>query len=206
MTFRPIGLQIGLGAKVVGAYRSFAKGDLINTGNPLNIAIDGQGFFQVQMPDGTTAYTRSSSFQLSADGTIVTTDGGFKVLPGIVIPANAQAVEINEVGQVYITYNGQTSSVLLGQFELATFLNPSGLKVLRGGFFSETAASGTPTTGYPNSDNRGGLLQGFREGSNVNSVQEITDLIKIEKGFGFLTKVLNTADAMSDSMKGIGRN
>lgn len=205
-TIRPIGLQVGLGAKVVGTYRDFSKGDLVNTGNELSVAINGRGFYQVQMPDGTTAYTRASSFQLAPDGTIVTTEGGHKVLPGIVVPATADSLEINNVGQVYITLSGQSSAVLLGQFQLANFINPSGLISKGGGFYSQTDASGTPTLGFPGSDNFGTLLQGFREGSNINSVQEITDLIQIEKGFGFLTKVLNTADAMSESMKGIGRS
>ncbi|MBI1954536.1 MAG: flagellar hook-basal body complex protein [Proteobacteria bacterium] len=204
-TIRPIGLQIGLGAKVVGNNRSFLKGDLVPTGRALDVAIDGDGFFKVQLPDGSSAYTRVSSLQRSGEGALVTPDGGYTISPGIKIPSDATELEINQNGQVYAKLAGQTNLQLVGQLELASFMNPSGLRTLGNGLYAETQASGTPDVGSPGTGKRGMLKSGYREGSNVNSVQEITDLIKIEKGFGFLTKVLNTAESMAEAVKNAGR-
>lgn len=204
-TIRPIGYQVGLGSKIVGTYRDFSKGTLINTGNALDIAIDGAGFFKVVLPDGSEAFTRTSALRTNAEGMIVTPEEGHIISPGIQVPNNALSMEVSPEGHVSILVNGQSNAQILGQFETSTFINPSGLRSLGNGMYSQTDASGTPITGAPGSEGRGSLQAGFREGSNVNSVKEITDLIKIEKGFGFLTKILNIADSMADSMKGIGR-
>jgi flagellar basal-body rod protein FlgG len=204
-TVRPIGHQVGLGAKVVGTYRNFSKGTLINTGNALDIAIDGAGFFKITLSDGSEAYTRASALQTNGDGMIVTPEEGHIISPGIQIPIDAISMEVNPQGVVSVLLKGQQQPQILGQIETATFLNPSGLRALGNGLYMQTDASGNPDLGIPGTSARGKLQAGFREGSNVNSVQEITDLIKIEKGFGFLTKILNIADSMAESMKGVGR-
>ena len=191
----PTGLQVGLGARVSASTRNFSQGNLQQTGNNLDLAIKGQGFFQLQMPDGTTAYTRDGSFQLDPAGQIVTANG--QVLqPGITVPANAQSVTIAADGTVSATVPGQTSAQPLGQLQLATFVNPGGLEPRGQNLYVETPASGTPGTGAPGNDGRGALMQGYVEGSNVNVVEELVAMIATQRAYELNSKAIQTSDQM----------
>ncbi|MCX7338505.1 MAG: flagellar basal-body rod protein FlgG [Alphaproteobacteria bacterium] len=201
----PTGLQVGLGVQAGGIYRIFDQGTPVQTNNPLDLMIEGDGFFEVNMPDGTTSYTRVGALQLNASNTLVMPKTGYVVAPGITLPANTLSVSINQFGQVYVQTQGQTTDQLVGQIELSTFFNPAGLKAIGDSMFQQTSASGTPDKGPPGSNRRGMIKQGWREGSNVNAVEEITDLIKIEKIYEMLTKVLKTGDAMLEKANQIGR-
>jgi flagellar basal-body rod protein FlgG len=202
-TINPTGMQVGLGVRAAGIYRSFNSGDLVRTERDLDIAIQGDGFFAITMPDGSNAYTRAGVFEKDAQGNIVTVLGGYKVSPSITIPSNAEAVSITPDGQVIVTAAGQMSTV--GQLQLTTFMNPAGLHAEGDNLFRATDASGTPTTGNPMSEKRGKLMQMWQEGSNVNSVEEITDLIKIQRLYEMLTKVLNAGDSMLEAANRVGR-
>jgi flagellar basal-body rod protein FlgG len=204
-TLAPTGTQIGLGVQSGGIYRDFTQGDPIQTNNFLDNMIEGEGFFQITLPDGSTAYTRVGAFQLSANNEIVMPKTGYIVQPGLTMPSAVTDVSINSQGQIYALVQGSTSQVLVGQFQLASFFNPSGLKAIGDSMFKETPASGTPKTGSPGSSGIGLVKQGWREGANVNAVEEMTDLIKIEKIYEMLTKILKTGDAMMTSATGVGR-
>ena len=171
-TTLPTGLQVGLGVRPVATARIYTQGNLQQTSNNLDLAIKGDGFFQIQMPDGTTAYTRDGSFQLNANGQMVTSNG-YTVLPGITIPNNAQSLTIGNDGTVSVTLPGQTAPQTVGQLQLANFVNPAGLDPKGQNLFAETASSGTPNTGAPNNNGIGALQQGFVETSNVNVVEEL---------------------------------
>ncbi|MBS0316635.1 MAG: flagellar basal-body rod protein FlgG [Proteobacteria bacterium] len=191
----PTGLQIGLGTRAVASSRNFSQGNLQQSSNPLDLAIKGNGFFQVQMPDGTTAYTRDGSFQVSAAGQIVTNDG-YAVQPGITIPATAQSVTIGADGTVTATLPGQAAPQQLGQLQLASFINPAGLDPKGGDLYAETAASGTPTVGAGGVDGMGTLAQGFVETSNVNVVEELVSMIQTQRVYELNSKAIQTADQM----------
>jgi len=165
----PTGLQVGLGVRPVATTRNFAQGNLQQTTNPLDIAIQGQGFFQIQMPDGTTGYTRDGAFQVDPNGQLVTNNGA-AVLPGITIPANAKSVTVGDDGTVSVATEGNPQPLILGQLQLASFINPAGLEPLGQNLYAETAASGAPGEGTPNQNGLGSLRQGFVETSNVNVV------------------------------------
>ena len=201
-TIVPAGVQIGVGVKPVAVYRIHEQGNLQMTDNPLNVAIKGRGFFQVDMPDGTTAYTRDGSFKLSPDGEIVTSDG-FTVLPGITAPENATSLTINASGQVEATIAGQTAPSLLGQFQMANFINEAGLDAIGDNLLTETEASGTPTTGNPGAVGFGTLQQNFLETSNVNIVSEITDLITAQRTYEINSKVIQASDDMMGTISQI---
>ena len=191
----PTGLQVGLGARVSASTRNFSQGNLQQTGNHLDLAIKGQGFFQVQLPDGSIAYTRDGSFQLDAAGQMVTANG--QVLqPGITIPANAQSVTVAADGTVSVTVPGQAQAQTLGQLQLATFINPGGLDPRGQNLYAETTASGTPNTGAPGVDGRGGLMQGYVEGSNVNVVEELVSMIATQRAYELNSKAIQTTDQM----------
>lgn len=196
-TINNMGIQVGSGVKAMGVYRSFSQGDMINTGEAYDFAIQGDGFYQISRPDGSIAYTRMSKFDVSPTGQL-TTPNGDPLIPNISIPNNAVAVDINNDGQISVELNDGTISIL-GQFQIATFINNNGLKAIGNNLFIETPASGAPLLGTPNSDNRGYIMQGWRESSNVNSVEEITDLIKIQRGYEQITKVINTGDSMMEA-------
>src|SRR5262245_51319309 len=166
-TIVPAGVQVGVGVKPVSVYRIHEQGNLQLTDNPLDVAVKGRGFFQVDLPDGTTAYTRDGSFKLGNDGTIVTADG-YTVQPGIVVPDNTSGITINASGQVEATVAGTTQPQLLGQFQLANFINEAGLDASGDNLLLETEASGSPTTGNPGAIGFGTLQQNFLETSNVN--------------------------------------
>ena len=191
----PTGLQVGLGTRVSASTRNFSQGNLQQTGNNLDLAIKGPGFFQVQLPDGSTAYTRDGSFQLDATGQVVTANG--QVLqPGITVPAGAQSITVAADGTVSVTVAGQAQAQTLGQLQLATFINPGGLDPRGQNLYAETTASGTPNTGAPGADGRGGLMQGYVEGSNVNVVEELVSMIATQRAYELNSKAIQTTDQM----------
>ncbi len=191
----PTGLQVGLGVRAAASTRNFSQGSLNNTSNGFDMAINGQGFFQVQLPDGTTGYTRDGSFQVDANGALVT-NAGYAVLPGITVPANAQAFAVNAEGQISVTVPGQSTPQVLGQLQLASFINPAGLESRGGNLYAETAASGAPNAGAPNSAGLGRLMGGFLEGSNVNVVEELVSMIATQRAYELNSKAIQTSDQM----------
>jgi len=191
----PTGLQVGLGTRVSASTRNFSQGNLQQTGNNFDLAIKGQGFFQIQLPDGSTAYTRDGSFQLDASGQVVTA-AGYPLQPGITVPANALSVSIAADGTVNATVPGQAQPQSLGQLQLATFVNPGGLDPRGQNLYAESAASGTPTTGAPGADGRGALMQGHVEGSNVNVVEELVAMIATQRAYELNSKAIQTTDQM----------
>ena len=191
----PTGLQVGLGVRPVASARNFTQGSLQDTGNDLDIAIKGQGFFQIQLPDGTTAYSRDGAFQLDAGGQLVTHDG-YPVQPGITIPANALKVSVSNNGIVSALMPGQTAPQQVGQLQLANFINPAGLDPRGQNLYTETAASGNPTTGAPNANGLGALQQGAIETSNVNVVEELVTMIQTQRAYELNSKAISTSDQM----------
>jgi flagellar basal-body rod protein FlgG len=198
-TIVPVGVQIGIGTKAAAVYRITEQGNLLKTDNTLDVAIQGKGFFQVKQPDGTTAYTRAGSFQLSNTGEIVTADG-LVVNPGLTIPADTVSVSVNASGQVLAQVSGQTQTQTVGQLELANFPNEAGLHNIGSNLLVETAASGSPVQGAPASIGFGSLQQGFLETSNVNVVSEITNLITAQRAYEMNSKVIQVSDQMSSSL------
>ena len=191
----PSGVQIGAGVKAGSVYRITGQGSLTNTGNALDLAISGQGYFQVLMPDGTTAYTRAGNFSANNQGQIVTADG-YLVQPTITVPANTTNITISQTGQVQATIGGQQTPTVVGQMQLATFLNDAGLEAIGNNLFSESAASGSPTAGNPGNPGYGVVMQGYTEASNVDPVTEITSLIVAQRAYEMNSKVISTADNM----------
>ena len=198
-TIVPAGVQIGLGVKTAAVYTIAAQGNLNSTENPLDLAISGPGMFQVNLPSGTTAFTRAGSFQLSPTGEIVTADG-YTVRPGITVPPNATEITINKSGQVLIRVSGIAGEQIVGQLRIASFANVAGLQAIGGNLFEETAASGRATPGNPGSTGFGDIAQGFLETSNVNTVSEITNLITAQRAYEMNSKVIQTADDMLDTV------
>lgn len=194
-TIVPAGIQLGLGVKTSAVYRITDQGPLESTGNNFDLAINGDGYFQVEMPNGETAYTRAGSFSLSPEGTIVTQDG-YTVVPGITIPQDARSVTINDIGQVFVKIDGQVQEQNVGQLELATFANNAGLDAIGENLFLETPASGAVVPGAPGDIGYGRIMQGFLEGSNVNVVSEITSLISAQRAYEMNSKVISTSDEM----------
>ena len=191
----PVGVQVGLGVKTAAVYRITTQGNLTLTENSLDTAINGKGYFQVELPNGETAYTRAGAFQLSEDGTIVTVDG-FAVEPNITVPNNAIDITINASGEVLVKVDGQVEPENVGQFELATFANEAGLLAIGENLFLETPASGTASTGVPGAEGFGRMQQGFLETSNVNVVEEVTNLITAQRAYEMNSKVIETSDQM----------
>jgi flagellar basal-body rod protein FlgG len=191
----PTGVQIGAGVKAGSVYRITQQGALSNTGNIYDMAINGRGFFQVLMPSGETAYTRAGNFAVDDQGQIVTEDG-YVVQPAITVPADATDVTVSKSGQVQVTQPGQTEPAIVGQLELATFLNERGLEAIGDNLFLETAASGAATVGTPGLEGIGVLLQGYTEASNVDAVAEISALIVAQRAYEMNSKVITTADQM----------
>ena len=191
----PTGIQIGAGVKTGGVYRIAEQGALSQTDNPYDMAIQGKGYFQITMPDGTTGYTRDGSFQLSDQGELVTADG-YPVQPGITVPQGAVAVTVSKTGEVQITLAGTPAPQTIGQLQLATFVNEAGLEALGGNNFLETAASGQATIASPGEPGFGTLTQGFIEQSNVNPVSEITALITAQRAYEMNSRVVKAADEM----------
>ena len=194
-TTLPTGLQVGLGTRAVATSRSFSQGNLQQSANNLDIAILGNGFFEVQMPDGTTGYTRDGSFQVNATGQLVT-NNGYAVNPGITIPADAQSVTIGADGTVSALLPGQATPQSIGQIQIASFVNPAGLEPRGQNIYAETAASGTPNTGAPGQGGLGSLRQGFVETSNVNVVEELIAMIQTQRAYELNSKAIQTSDQM----------
>jgi flagellar basal-body rod protein FlgG len=194
-TTLPTGLQVGLGTRAVANSRSFTQGNLQQSSNPLDLAVQGNGFFEIQMPDGTTGYTRDGSFQVSAQGQLVTNDG-YTVQPGITIPAAAQSVTIGTDGTVSVTLPGQAQPQTVGQVQLASFVNPAGLEPKGQNLYAETAASGAPATGAPGTNALGTLRQGYVETSNVNVVEELIGMIQTQRAYEMNSKAIQTSDQM----------
>jgi flagellar basal-body rod protein FlgG len=191
----PVGIDLGGGVKTVGTPRLMTQGTLSQTGSALDLAIRGDGFFKIQLPDGTYAYTRDGSFQMDAQGRIVTAQGNV-VSPGITIPSNASGLSINAQGQVSVTTQGSTTQTVLGQMQLTRFVNQSGLLAIGDNMFQESPASGTPQDGLPNTDGAGDLQQGNLEQANVEAVTEISDLIAAQRAYEMNSKVITAADQM----------
>lgn len=194
-TLLPSGLQVGLGVKPVATYRINEQGNLTVTNNNYDIAINGRGYLQVQMPDGTTAYTRAGSLQLDQNGQLVTPDG-MPITPTITIPTNALSVSISKAGVVTAEIPGALTMQNVGQIQLATFVNPTGLESIGDNLLRETEASGSPTVGNPQAAGFGSLVQGSVESSNVNVVSEITSLITAQRAYEMNSRVIKTADEM----------
>lgn len=194
-TTLPTGLQVGLGTRAVATGRNFSQGNLQQSSNPLDLAVRGNGFFQVQMPDGTLGYTRDGSFQVDAQGVLVT-NNGYALQPGITIPVGAQSVTIAQDGTVSAMLSGQTQPQILGEIQLASFVNPAGLEPKGQNIFTETVASGTPSAGEPGLNGLGALQQGFVETSNVNVVEELVSMIQTQRAYELNSKAIQTSDQM----------
>jgi flagellar basal-body rod protein FlgG len=194
-TVVPAGLQVGLGVRAAAVYRLNQQGTLQLTENTLDLGIRGEGFFNIQLPNGQTAYTRSGSFQLSPTGQIVTQDG-YTVLPGITVPQNTLDISVNASGQVYAKIDGTVTPQLLGQFTLSNFPNLAGLESVGQNLLLQTPASGNPIAGTAGSLGFGSTMQGFLEASNVNAVAEITNLITAQRAYELNSKVIQASDDM----------
>ncbi|MFQ5348280.1 MAG: flagellar basal-body rod protein FlgG [Rhodothalassiaceae bacterium] len=198
-TVVPSGIQIGVGVRAAGVYRISSQGSLELTDNPLDLAINGRGFFRVQLPNGDELYTRAGSFQLDQNGQIVTSEG-FQVLPGINVPQEAVDITINQEGEVQVLLDGQINPQVVGQLDLATFANEAGLEAVGSNLLRETQASGPATVATPGTAGFGLIEQGFLERSNVDAVQEITNLISAQRAYELNSRVISTADQMMDSV------
>lgn len=194
-TIVPAGVQVGLGVRTAAVYRISEQGNMALTDNSLDLAISGDGYFQVELPSGDTAYTRAGSFQLSAEGELVTADG-YRITPSIVIPEDATDIAVNASGEVLVLLDGQVDPQNVGQMQLARFANEAGLEAIGDNFFKETPASGAATVSTPGSAGFGTILQGFLETSNVNVVQEITNLINAQRAYEMNSKVIQASDEM----------
>ncbi|MEA2753876.1 MAG: flagellar basal-body rod protein FlgG [Aliidongia sp.] len=201
-TIVPVGVQIGIGVKAAAVYRMGLQGNLSQTGNPLDLAIQGDGFFQVQLPNGTTAFTRAGSFQLNNARQIVTADG-FPVVPAVTIPANTTTITIDQSGQVQAQVSGQVNPQTAGQLTIAVFPNEAGLLATGQNLLTETQASGTPTVANPGVNSTGVLQQGFLETSNVNIVNEITNLITAQRAYEMNSKVIEAANQMQQTLSNL---
>ncbi len=195
-TIRPVGISVGLGVKTSATYPVLEQGSLQQTDAPLDLAVDGAGLFRVILPTGEEVYTRAGAFQLSAEGEIVNADG-YTISPGITITEDVTDITVNESGEVIGTIDGQVTPSVLGQFELVKFLNEAGLESIGNNFYRETEASGPAIDGVPGDAGFGRILQGFIEGSNVNAVIELTDLIRAQRAFEMNVKVLEKSDQTS---------
>jgi flagellar basal-body rod protein FlgG len=191
----PTGLQVGLGVRSVATSRNFSQGNLQQTSNNLDVAIKGHGFFQVELPDGSTGYTRDGSLQVDGSGRLVT-NNGYMVQPAITIPSNAQSVTIAPDGTVNVALPGQATPQSVGTLNLASFVNPSGLEPKGQNLWAETSASGAPNAGAPGSNGLGSLQQGYVETSNVNVVEELVAMIATQRAYELNSKAIQTSDQM----------
>lgn len=191
----PTGLQLGLGVRTVATSRSFAQGNLQQSSNKLDVAIQGNGFFQVTMPDGTTNYTRDGSFQVDSQGRLVTATG-LPVANGVTVPANATSIAIGGDGTVTAQIPGNTAPQAIGTIALANFVNPAGLDPKGQNLYAESPASGQPNSGTPGENGMGALMQGFVETSNVNVVQELVTMIQTQRAYEMNSKAIQTSDQM----------
>jgi flagellar basal-body rod protein FlgG len=189
------GLNLGTGVRLTGTGRITSQGSLNTTSNPLDLAIEGEGYFQIQRPDGSTGYSRAGNFHLSSEGKLVTTDG-MPVMPEIQIPDGAQSITIGQDGTVSVTVAGQSEAQEVGKIELARFVNPAGLQALGNNLYGVTGASGEAQTGPANAEGRGAIRQGALESSNVNVVQELVDMIETQRAYEVNSKMIQATDEM----------
>lgn len=198
-TIVPSGIQLGVGVRPAAIYRITQQGALSITDNPLDLAVNGKGYFMVELPSGDTSYTRSGTFQISADGDVVTADG-YIVQPGITIPSDAIGITVNASGQVSVNIDGQVADQVVGQIELATFPNAAGLDAVGQNLFLETTASGSAVSGTPGSSGFGTIEQGALETSNVDVVAEITNLITAQRAYEMNSRVIQASDEMMSAV------
>ncbi len=191
----PTGLQIGLGVRTVASARNFSQGNMQQTGNPADISIQGKGFFQVTMPDGTIGYTRDGSFQIDSQGRIVNASG-LPIVGGGTVPANASGLSVASNGTITAVVPGSTTPTTVGALTIANFINPAGLEPKGQNVYAESAASGQPTVGTPGADGLGPLMQGYVETSNVNVVQELVTMIQTQRAYEMNSKAIQTSDQM----------
>jgi flagellar basal-body rod protein FlgG len=203
-TILPVGVDLGGGVKTVGTPRSMTQGTLSQTGNDLDLAIGGEGFFKILMPDGTFQYTRDGTFQMDNQGRIVTTQGN-PVQPGITIPNNASGISVSQQGQVSVTLPGSTTSTILGQIGLTRFINKAGLLPVGSNQFTDTPSSGAPQDGIANAEGYGTITQGSLEQANVDVVSEMSDLIAAQRAYEMNAKVISAADQMMQSTTALFR-
>lgn len=191
----PSGLMLGTGVRVSATEKLFTQGNMQQTENPLDIAIEGRGFFQVLNPDGSAAYTRDGSFQLDSTGQMVTSNG-YSLQPAITIPANALSISIGDDGTVSAVLPGATGTTQIGSLQLSDFVNPAGLQPIGQNLFLESASSGSPQTGTPGLNGLGSTTQGFVESSNVNVVEELVNMIETQRAYEMNSRAISTADDM----------
>lgn len=203
-TILPVGVDIGGGVKTVGTPRSMTQGTLSQTGNDLDLAMSGEGFFKILMPDGTFQYTRDGTFQMDNQGRVVTAQGN-PVQPTITIPNNASGITVNEQGQVSVTLPGSSSNTILGQIGVTRFINKAGLQPVGSNQFVETTSSGAPQDGTANSEGYGKITQGSLEQANVDVVSEMSDLIAAQRAYEMNAKVISAADQMMQSTTALFR-
>ena len=191
----PSGLMLGTGVRTVATEKMFTQGNLLQTGNSLDLALSGRGFFQIQRSDGSTAYTRDGSFQVDSQGQMVTSSG-YVLEPGITIPANTQSITIGSDGVVSVLVSGNTAPTQVGSLQIADFINPTGLQAIGENLFMETAASGSPQTGTPGLTGLATLVQGSVESSNVNVVEEMVNMIETQRAYEMNSKAISTSAEM----------
>lgn len=191
----PTGMHLGLGVRTVATTRNFQQGTPMESGKDMDVAINGDGFFQVQMPDGTTAYTRDGTFNKDANGQLVTS-GGYPLLDGITVPQDATKLSISKSGIVSVTVAGNPNAQQIGQINTASFINPAGLEPVGENLYRESGASGAPQTGTPGSNSLGTVMQGFLESSNVNVVEELVSMIQTQRAYEMNSKAISTSDQM----------
>jgi len=191
----PSGLNIGTGVKVTATHKLFNQGNLSLTNNQFDLAIQGDGFFQITHPDGSTVYTRDGEFSVSADGDMVTSNG-YLLEPGINVPSDATSISVGSDGVVSVVIANDVNSTQIGQIQLANFINPAGLQPIGDNYFRETTASGAATVGNPTTDSLGSLQQGYLESSNVNVVEELVNMIETQRAYEVNSKAISSADQM----------
>ncbi|OQX92728.1 MAG: flagellar basal body rod protein FlgG [candidate division Zixibacteria bacterium 4484_95] len=200
----PIDLEVGYGTRPVATQRLFSMGSLQMTGNPLDLSIEGNGFFQVLLPDGTIGYTRDGSFKLSADGQLVTSDG-FYLQPGITLPADATDINVSTDGIIAVLIPGESEPQEIGQIELAKFINPSGLQAIGHNLFTASVSSGEPVLGTPSLEGLGRINQGYLEMSNVDIVEEMVNMIIAQRAYEINSKAIQTSEEMSQIANNLKR-
>jgi len=191
----PTGMMIGTGVRTIATEKLFSQGAMTATQNPLDVGIDGKGFLQILLPDGSMAYTRDGELQVDNQGQLVNSSG-YVVQPSVTIPVDAQSVTIGKDGTVSVRLPGQTQTTQVGNLQLVDFINPAGLQPMGGNLYIESTASGTPQTGTPGLNGLGTLVQGFVEGSNVNVVEELVSMIETQRAYEMNSKAISTSDQM----------
>lgn len=200
----PVGQEVGNGVRTVATYKSFTDGEIKETSNPLDMTIEGKGFFPVVLPDGNTAYTRAGNFKTNSEGELVNSDG-YAISPSISIPQDSTSISISETGSVSVTLGNDTTQVEVGQIQISTFANPAGLTSMGRNLYGETSASGQALIGTPGQEGAGRLLQGFLEMSNVRVVSEMIDLISAQRAYEINSKVIKASDEMLGQATRLGR-